>query len=295
MHCMCFSWHWVYRHRHVQQASMLPGRQGAGKPRYAYFGRGKQGLSPTRACAASGFSAHWHARALHGCPPALQDLAAGYMSGKLLLKLDAIGFLLTHHTSGEAQPCLVAQPGLLGCWFAVPRPASRGAPAYPRHPFITSIAINSKFTNLIYFLRRRRLLPLPDRPRQPAQPHHLLPHAGAPAVHGGHPRQVQELRGAAAAGEGCCCRPLVLGPPILLVAGVLGEATPAHCQRIAALLLLLRSCLRHASPTLPRCSPLIAGLGGAGLGQQRGHQRGSAAQRGECEWHACGRGCQTGG
>lgn len=30
----------------------------------------------------------------------LQDLAAGYMSGKLLLKLDAIAFLLTHHTSG---------------------------------------------------------------------------------------------------------------------------------------------------------------------------------------------------
>ncbi|KAL4457497.1 hypothetical protein ABPG75_012362 [Micractinium tetrahymenae] len=28
-----------------------------------------------------------------------QDLAAGYMSGKLLLKLDAIAFLLTHHTS----------------------------------------------------------------------------------------------------------------------------------------------------------------------------------------------------
>lgn len=29
-----------------------------------------------------------------------QDLAAGYMSGKLLLKLEAIAFLLTHHTSG---------------------------------------------------------------------------------------------------------------------------------------------------------------------------------------------------
>ena len=36
-----------------------------------------------------------------GCLPCcLQDLAAGYMSGKLLLKLDAIAFLLTHHTSG---------------------------------------------------------------------------------------------------------------------------------------------------------------------------------------------------
>ena len=32
-------------------------------------------------------------------PP--QDLAAGYMSGKLLLKLEAIGFILTHHTAGE--------------------------------------------------------------------------------------------------------------------------------------------------------------------------------------------------
>jgi exportin-7 len=48
------------------------------------------------------------------CPPGtafsrlhqpLQDLAAGYMSGKLLLKLDAIAFLLTHHTSGEICFC----------------------------------------------------------------------------------------------------------------------------------------------------------------------------------------------
>ena len=28
-----------------------------------------------------------------------QDLASGYMSGKLLLKLDSISFLLTHHTA----------------------------------------------------------------------------------------------------------------------------------------------------------------------------------------------------
>ena len=28
-----------------------------------------------------------------------QDLAAGYMSGKLLLKLDATGFILAHHTA----------------------------------------------------------------------------------------------------------------------------------------------------------------------------------------------------
>jgi hypothetical protein len=27
-----------------------------------------------------------------------QDLASGYMSGKLLLKLDAINFILGHHT-----------------------------------------------------------------------------------------------------------------------------------------------------------------------------------------------------
>lgn len=39
------------------------------------------------------------------CTVFLQDLAAGYMSGKLLLKLDAIGFLLTHHTSGELGSC----------------------------------------------------------------------------------------------------------------------------------------------------------------------------------------------
>jgi exportin-7 len=29
----------------------------------------------------------------------LQDLAAGYMSGKLLLKLDATAFILQHHTA----------------------------------------------------------------------------------------------------------------------------------------------------------------------------------------------------
>lgn len=28
----------------------------------------------------------------------LQDLASGYMSGKLLLKLEATGYILTHHT-----------------------------------------------------------------------------------------------------------------------------------------------------------------------------------------------------
>ena len=32
---------------------------------------------------------------LHGA----QDLAAGYMSGKLLLKLDAVAFILGHHTA----------------------------------------------------------------------------------------------------------------------------------------------------------------------------------------------------
>ncbi len=35
----------------------------------------------------------------HGLLIHLQDLAAGYMSGKLLLKLDAISYILTHHTS----------------------------------------------------------------------------------------------------------------------------------------------------------------------------------------------------
>jgi exportin-7 len=30
---------------------------------------------------------------------ALQDLAAGYMSGKLLMKLDCVNILLAHHTS----------------------------------------------------------------------------------------------------------------------------------------------------------------------------------------------------
>ena len=29
----------------------------------------------------------------------MQDLAAGYMSGKLLLKLDAVAFILGHHTA----------------------------------------------------------------------------------------------------------------------------------------------------------------------------------------------------
>ena len=29
----------------------------------------------------------------------LQDLATGYMSGKLLLKLDAVAYMLAHHTS----------------------------------------------------------------------------------------------------------------------------------------------------------------------------------------------------
>lgn len=29
----------------------------------------------------------------------VQDLASGYMSGKLLLKLEAVGFMLCHHTS----------------------------------------------------------------------------------------------------------------------------------------------------------------------------------------------------
>ena len=40
---------------------------------------------------------------MHGTLPPLspppQDLAAGYMSGKLLLKLDGVGQLLAHHTS----------------------------------------------------------------------------------------------------------------------------------------------------------------------------------------------------
>jgi exportin-7 len=31
--------------------------------------------------------------------PWRQDLAAGYMSGKLLLKLEAISYILAHHTS----------------------------------------------------------------------------------------------------------------------------------------------------------------------------------------------------
>ncbi len=50
-------------------------------------------------------------------PGLLQDLAAGYMSGKLLLKLDAIAFLLTHHTSGE---------NCLGVYTRVCRKAKRG-------------------------------------------------------------------------------------------------------------------------------------------------------------------------
>jgi exportin-7 len=33
--------------------------------------------------------------------PLLQDLASGYMSGKLLLKLDAIAFILANHTSAH--------------------------------------------------------------------------------------------------------------------------------------------------------------------------------------------------
>lgn len=35
---------------------------------------------------------------MHTCAR-LQDLASGYMSGKLLMKLDSIGFLLAHHTA----------------------------------------------------------------------------------------------------------------------------------------------------------------------------------------------------
>ena len=31
--------------------------------------------------------------------PPLQDLATGYMSGKLLQKLDMVAYILTHHTS----------------------------------------------------------------------------------------------------------------------------------------------------------------------------------------------------
>lgn len=34
-------------------------------------------------------------------PPSTQDLASGYMSSKLLIKLEAISYLLTHHTAGE--------------------------------------------------------------------------------------------------------------------------------------------------------------------------------------------------
>ena len=45
---------------------------------------------------------------------ARQDLAAGYMSGKLLLKLDAIAFLLTHHTSG-GQPLHYCCVGACAC------------------------------------------------------------------------------------------------------------------------------------------------------------------------------------
>ena len=43
--------------------------------------------------------------------PTLQDLASGYMSGKLLLKLDSTGFLLTHHTA-EHFPFLAAPANL---------------------------------------------------------------------------------------------------------------------------------------------------------------------------------------
>ena len=40
-----------------------------------------------------------HADSSPSPPSPRQDLANGYMSGKLLLKLDAIGFLLAHHTA----------------------------------------------------------------------------------------------------------------------------------------------------------------------------------------------------
>lgn len=50
----------------------------------------------------------------HLQPPtlaALQELAAGFMSGKLMLKLEAISFLMTHHTA-EHFPFL----GTAGAW-----------------------------------------------------------------------------------------------------------------------------------------------------------------------------------
>jgi hypothetical protein len=47
-----------------------------------------------------------------------QDLAAGYMSGKLLLKLEAIAFLLTHHTSGWLRAAFAVAVVLWRCYFS---------------------------------------------------------------------------------------------------------------------------------------------------------------------------------
>ena len=180
-------------------------------------------------------------------PP--QDLAAGYMSGKLLLKLEAIGFILTHHTAGELRragsecrpsfpwallltvlllvpavrrrrgnkrrqsfkqasrspllarclppvllPHTVSPPPAVPPWQFRPflsRPTATRAAALPHRPSPAPRPPRPPAP---------RVLPLPVPPRQPAVAHHLLQHPGAPAVHGGHAAQVQELRGAAAAG-----------------------------------------------------------------------------------------------
>ena len=65
-------------------------------------------------------------------PLPLQDLAAGYMSGKLLLKLDAIAFLLTHHTSGEMHCQCVLAPSLLLLQSALlPSPPASSRASHP--------------------------------------------------------------------------------------------------------------------------------------------------------------------
>ena len=246
-----------------------------------------------------------------------QDLAAGYMSGKLLLKLDAIAFLLTHHTSGApeaadsgaarrrgraaAGACMGAaawppacsgfafrssDPGTLPSHCALPHPPSSARrllplPVRPRQP----LAFTPPFWLTVPFppctpVPARRLLPLPVRPRQPAQPHHLLPHPGPPARHGGHPRALQVVRGAAAAGGQ---RGWASGLPVRATwAGhklaSLGPHMYASC-----------TCEQHAVPSslttfenIPgptRPHAVAAGAGGASGGLVQRHQRGRAAQR----------------
>lgn len=97
------------------------------------------------------------------CP---QDLAAGYMSGKLLLKLDAIGFLLTHHTSGEQGSC-----GCAGHCVPYPYVCHAYCCSLPDQPRPTHTRLVSVHKALMLFCccpwlsLACRLLPFPGRPR----------------------------------------------------------------------------------------------------------------------------------